>query len=162
MVGCSLEHSFRALGLGLGATETEVKVAYRALARIYHPDKHDPARTGIMHSFFGVLQDHQQCSIIPLQSSLTPVSPGVSPPTTKLHDLPNNKKIDQNYQRPPTSTYHRKNLYSTSHFITHTTKKNHTTSPWRPTTSLPSEAPTMLPTYTPPRSSHECRPFYQK
>ena len=32
MVGWSLEHSFKALGLGLGATETEVKVAYCALA----------------------------------------------------------------------------------------------------------------------------------
>ena len=47
MVGRSLEHSFKALGLGLGATETEVKIAYRALARIYHPDKHDPVRTGM-------------------------------------------------------------------------------------------------------------------
>jgi DnaJ-class molecular chaperone len=47
MVGRSLEHLFKALGLGLGATETEVTVRYRALARIYHPDKHDPARTGI-------------------------------------------------------------------------------------------------------------------
>ncbi len=43
MVGRSLEHSFKALGIGLGATETEVKVKYRALARIYHPDKHDLA-----------------------------------------------------------------------------------------------------------------------
>ena len=50
MVGRSLEHSFKALGLGLGATETEVKVAYRALARIYHPDKHDPAQTGMTHA----------------------------------------------------------------------------------------------------------------
>ena len=47
MVGRSLDHSFKALGLGLGATETEVKVAYRALARIYHPDKYDPIRTGM-------------------------------------------------------------------------------------------------------------------
>ena len=47
MVGWSLEHSFKALRLGLGATETEVKVAYRALARIYHPDKHNPMRTGM-------------------------------------------------------------------------------------------------------------------
>jgi hypothetical protein len=47
MVGRSLEHSFKALGLGLGATETEVKIAYRALARIYHPDKHDPVQTGM-------------------------------------------------------------------------------------------------------------------
>ena len=45
LVGRSLEHSFKVLGLGLGATETEVKVKYRALARIYHPDKHDPAQT---------------------------------------------------------------------------------------------------------------------
>jgi curved DNA-binding protein CbpA len=47
MVGRSLEHSFKALGLGLGATETEVKVRYRAFAQIYHPDKHDPTRTGM-------------------------------------------------------------------------------------------------------------------
>jgi DnaJ-class molecular chaperone len=49
MVGQSLEHSFKALGLGLGATETEVKVKYHALA-IYHPDKHDPTRTGMTHA----------------------------------------------------------------------------------------------------------------
>ena len=49
LVGRSLDHSFKALGLGLGATETEVKVQYRALARIYHPDKHDPTRTGMTH-----------------------------------------------------------------------------------------------------------------
>ena len=48
MVGHSLEHSFKALGLGLGATETEVKVRYCALARIYHPDKHDLAQTRMM------------------------------------------------------------------------------------------------------------------
>jgi curved DNA-binding protein CbpA len=50
MVGQSLEHSFKALGLGLGATETEVKVKYHALALIYHPDKHDPTRTGMTHA----------------------------------------------------------------------------------------------------------------
>jgi DnaJ-class molecular chaperone len=47
MVGQSLEHSFNALGHSLGATATEVKVAYCALAQIYHPDKHDPAQTGM-------------------------------------------------------------------------------------------------------------------
>jgi len=47
MVGRSLDHSFKALGLGLGATETGVKVAYWALAQIYHPDKYDPIRTGM-------------------------------------------------------------------------------------------------------------------
>jgi DnaJ-class molecular chaperone len=47
MVGRSLEHSFKAFGLGLGAKETEVKVRYRALAQIYHSDKHDPTRTGM-------------------------------------------------------------------------------------------------------------------
>jgi len=34
------------LGLGLGASETEIKVHYRQLARTYHPDKNDPATTG--------------------------------------------------------------------------------------------------------------------
>ena len=38
--------SLKVLGLGFGASETEVKVQYRALSRIWHPDKHDPARTG--------------------------------------------------------------------------------------------------------------------
>ena len=50
MVGRSLEHSFKALGLGLGATETKVKVKYHALTQIYHPDKHDPTQTGMMHA----------------------------------------------------------------------------------------------------------------
>jgi hypothetical protein len=50
MVRRSLEHSFKALGLGLGATETEVKVKYRAFAQIYHPNKTNPARTGMMHA----------------------------------------------------------------------------------------------------------------
>jgi DnaJ-class molecular chaperone len=48
MVGHSLEHLFKALGLGLGTMETEVKVRYHTLARIYqHPDKHNPTRTGM-------------------------------------------------------------------------------------------------------------------
>jgi DnaJ-class molecular chaperone len=47
MVGRSLEHSFKVLGLGLGTTGTEVKVKYCALAQIYHPNKHDPTRTGM-------------------------------------------------------------------------------------------------------------------
>ena len=63
MVGRSLEHSFKALGLGLGATETEVKVAYRALARIYHPDKHDPMRTGMTQAeaseYFKIINNAQ-------------------------------------------------------------------------------------------------------
>jgi curved DNA-binding protein CbpA len=49
LVGRSLEHLFKVLGLGLGATETEVKVQYCALAQIYHPDKHNPAQTGLTH-----------------------------------------------------------------------------------------------------------------
>jgi hypothetical protein len=45
-VGRTLYGSFKILGLGLGATETEVKLKYRALSRIYHPDKHDSSKTG--------------------------------------------------------------------------------------------------------------------
>jgi len=63
MIGRSLEHSFKVLGLGLGATETELKVAYRALARIYHPDKHDPTRTGMTQAeaskYFKIINNAQ-------------------------------------------------------------------------------------------------------
>ena len=38
-VGRSLYDSLKILGLGLGASEREVKLAYRRLACIYHPDK---------------------------------------------------------------------------------------------------------------------------
>jgi hypothetical protein len=59
----SLEHSLRALGLGLGASEIDVRVAYRALARIYHPDKHDPAQTGLTNEqaadYFKVINNAQ-------------------------------------------------------------------------------------------------------
>jgi DnaJ-domain-containing protein 1 len=39
MVGRSMSHSLKILGLGLDASETEIKVHYRQLARKYHPDK---------------------------------------------------------------------------------------------------------------------------
>jgi curved DNA-binding protein CbpA len=39
-----LYDSFKILGLGLGASEKEVKLAYRELARLYHPDKWEQAR----------------------------------------------------------------------------------------------------------------------
>ncbi len=41
---------FKILGLGLGASEREVKLAYRELAWLYHPDKWEEARhiTGMM------------------------------------------------------------------------------------------------------------------
>jgi DnaJ-class molecular chaperone len=49
-VGRVLYDSFEILGLGLGASEWEVKLAYRKLAQIYHPDKWEEARhiTGMM------------------------------------------------------------------------------------------------------------------
>ncbi|EJK45134.1 hypothetical protein THAOC_36267, partial [Thalassiosira oceanica] len=40
--GTSLIDSFGVLGLGLDATEMDVKTAYRMLALQYHPDKNDP------------------------------------------------------------------------------------------------------------------------
>jgi curved DNA-binding protein CbpA len=48
----------------------EVKVAYRALARIYHPDKHDPARTGMTHEaaleYFKIINNAQSylCGVL--------------------------------------------------------------------------------------------------
>ena len=49
------------LGLGLGASETEINVHYRQLARKYHPDKNGPAITGLnsteAFSFFQLLNN---------------------------------------------------------------------------------------------------------
>ena len=60
-VGRSMFHSLTILGLGLGASETEVKVHYRQLAQKYHPDKNIPATTGLNASeastFFQLLNN---------------------------------------------------------------------------------------------------------
>jgi curved DNA-binding protein CbpA len=47
MVGQSMSHLLKILGLGLGASKTEIKVHYRQLARKYHPDKNDFTATGL-------------------------------------------------------------------------------------------------------------------
>ena len=39
--------SLKILDLGYAASYSEVKAQFRSLARIYRPDKHDPARTGM-------------------------------------------------------------------------------------------------------------------
>jgi hypothetical protein len=43
-VGHSLYDSLKILGLGLGASEREDKLAYRRLACLYHPDKWDQTK----------------------------------------------------------------------------------------------------------------------
>ncbi len=43
-VGHSLYDSLKFFGLGLGASEREVKLAYRRLACHYHPDKWDQTK----------------------------------------------------------------------------------------------------------------------
>ena len=48
-VGVQLYDSYKILGLELDATEIEVKVAYRALARIFHPDKIPNNKTSMNH-----------------------------------------------------------------------------------------------------------------
>ena len=47
ILGRSLGPSLRILDLGLGASEVEVKLKYRQLSQIYHPDKNNPATTGL-------------------------------------------------------------------------------------------------------------------
>ena len=42
--------SFRALGLGIGASEMEVRLKYRTLSQVYHLDVHNPHRTGLTHA----------------------------------------------------------------------------------------------------------------
>ncbi len=63
-VGRSMFQSLAILGLGLGASETEIKVRYRQLARKYHPDKNDTAITGLTTSeastFFQLLNNAHQ------------------------------------------------------------------------------------------------------
>jgi len=49
-VGRYMYDSLKIFGLGLGASETEVKIKYRQLSRKYHPDKHDPSITGMTDS----------------------------------------------------------------------------------------------------------------
>ena len=46
-VGRNLFDSFGVLGLGLDATEMDVKTSYRMLALRNHPDKNNPERTGM-------------------------------------------------------------------------------------------------------------------
>jgi len=46
-VGRNLFDSFGVLGLGLDATEMDVKTAFRMLALQYHPDKNNSERTGM-------------------------------------------------------------------------------------------------------------------
>jgi DnaJ-class molecular chaperone len=63
-VGRSMFQSLAILGLGLGASETKIKVHYRQLARKYHPDKNDTAITGLTTSeastFFQLLNNAHQ------------------------------------------------------------------------------------------------------
>jgi hypothetical protein len=49
-VGNTMFDSLKILGLGYAATYAEVKAKYRAMARMYHPDQHNPERTGLTHS----------------------------------------------------------------------------------------------------------------
>ena len=53
--------SLTILRLGLGASDTEIKVHYQQLARKYHPDKNDLAITGLSSSkvsaFFQLLNN---------------------------------------------------------------------------------------------------------
>jgi DnaJ-class molecular chaperone len=42
--------SLKIFDLGYAASYAEVKAKYRAMARIYHPDQHNPERTVLTHS----------------------------------------------------------------------------------------------------------------
>ena len=60
-VGRCMWDSLKVFGLGLGASETEVKVKFRAMSRVYHPDKHNPDQAGMSNSqataFFQLLNN---------------------------------------------------------------------------------------------------------
>jgi DnaJ-class molecular chaperone len=42
-----MSHALKLLGLELGASEMEVKICYRQLAREYHPDKYNQEMMGL-------------------------------------------------------------------------------------------------------------------
>jgi DnaJ-class molecular chaperone len=42
-----MSHALKLLGLGLGASEMEVKIHYRQLAREYHPNKNNQEVMGL-------------------------------------------------------------------------------------------------------------------
>ncbi len=46
-MGRSMSYALKLLGLGLSASEIEVKIRYRQLAREYHPDKNNQEVTGL-------------------------------------------------------------------------------------------------------------------
>ena len=46
-VGVNMNDSLKCMGLGMNATERELKVRFRLLSRKYHPDKHKTDETGI-------------------------------------------------------------------------------------------------------------------
>ena len=56
-----MSHLLKILGLGLGASKTEIKVHYRQLARKYHPDKNEFVANGLTAEeatkFFQLLND---------------------------------------------------------------------------------------------------------
>jgi curved DNA-binding protein CbpA len=61
MVGWSMSHLLKILGLCLGASETEIKVYYWQLVRKYHSDKNNPTASGLTASeasdFFKLLNN---------------------------------------------------------------------------------------------------------
>ena len=46
-VGRVIHDSLKIFGLGYAATTAEVTANFKAQARIYHPDQHNPERTGM-------------------------------------------------------------------------------------------------------------------
>ena len=59
-----MSHSLMILGLGFGASETEIKVHYRQLACKYNPNKNDVTITGLTAAeasdFFKLLNNVQE------------------------------------------------------------------------------------------------------
>jgi hypothetical protein len=63
MVGQSMSHLLKILGLSLGLSKTEIKVDYRQFACKYHPDKNDSTTTDLTAE---EAQSSSNCSIFKL------------------------------------------------------------------------------------------------
>jgi hypothetical protein len=70
-VGKVSYNSLRILGLREGATEGEVKAAYKAMSRIYHPDKHNSGFTGVWWGSSWILSTSEQCTQLFTRDNVT-------------------------------------------------------------------------------------------